>query len=199
MTLPAGQPTFDRVVTRLGEPLEAALDRALTGYAEILPQAALLLDASSSGVMWFDDGVPTHATHTGTGATGTDVLAELAATGPFRVRLVSLSADNLHHARPDEATLPPDAPAKRLAGDESLARRTRKRAGTESDGSTDGGLDAVEAFLEDDEKIRAIRDRARAEAKRRAEEWGFDDLNASSEQTGSSESEERDQDEPSRM
>lgn len=175
MTLPSGEISFDRVVTALDEPLSAALERSLTGYAEVVPQAALLLDATGSGVLWFDDGVPTHATHTGTGGTGTDVLAELAATGPFRVRLVAVTGPALER-RPSGATLPPDAPAERLAGDESLAARTRKRAGTTTRRSNDEGLDAVEAFLADDEKIRAIRDRARAEAKRKAGEWGFDEL-----------------------
>lgn len=176
MTVPSGQPSFDRVVTALDEPLSAALDRSLSGYAEIVPQAALLLDASGSGVLWFEDGVPTHATHTGTGVTGPDVLAELAATGPFRVRLVPVKGADLEANRPTGATLPPDAPAERLAGDEALAARTRERAGTDVAGPADETLDAVEAFLADDEKIRAIRDRARAEAKRKAEEWGFDAL-----------------------
>jgi hypothetical protein len=176
MTVPGGQPTFDRVVTGLDEPLGAALDRSLSGYAEVVPQAALLLDASGSGVLWFENGVPTHATHTGTGATGADVLAELAATGPYRVRLVSVSPETLVANRPANATLPPDAPAERLAGDESLAARTRERAGVSSAPATDDSLDAVEAFLADDEKIRAIRDQARAEAKRKADEWGFDEL-----------------------
>ena len=33
----------------------------------------------------------------------------------------------------------------------------------------------MEAFLEDEEKIAAIRERAKAEAERRAEEWGLDE------------------------
>lgn len=175
MTLPSGRATFDRVVTGLTEPLAAALDRELTGYAEVVPQAALLLDVSGSGVLWFEDGVPTHAAHTGTGVTGTDVLAELAATGPFRVRLVALPESDLA-ARPDGAALPADAPAERLAGDEALATRTRERAGSVEARPGEQGLDAVEAFLEDDQKIRAIRERARAEAKRKADDWGFAEL-----------------------
>lgn len=180
MTLPTGRATFDRVVTELAEPLAVALDRDLTGYAEIVPQATLLFDETGSGVLWFEDGVPTHASHTGTGATGTDVLANLAATGPYRVRLVSVADDEMA-ARPEGAALSPEAPAKRLAGDESLAARTRDRAGIASDRSTDDGLDAVEAFLADEEKIRSIRERAREEAKRKADEWGFDDLDGCSE------------------
>lgn len=176
MTLPDGNPAFDRVVMALDEPLEAALERGLSGYAEVVPQAALLLDANGSGVLWFEDGVPTHATHTGSGATGTDVLAELAATGPYRVRLVPLSPSDLA-SRPTGARLPPGAAAERLAGDDRLAARTRDRAGDgPSETANEEGLDAVESFLADDEKIRAIRERARAEAKRTAAEWGFDDL-----------------------
>jgi hypothetical protein len=34
----------------------------------------------------------------------------------------------------------------------------------------------VEAFLEDDEKIDAIRERAREEATERADEWGFEEF-----------------------
>ncbi|MFB6124770.1 MAG: hypothetical protein ABEJ59_02270 [Halanaeroarchaeum sp.] len=176
MTLPPGDPTFDRVVAGMGDPLAAALDRSLTGYAEVVPQAALLLDADGQAVLWFEDGLPTHATHTRTGARGTDVLAELAATGPYRVRLVPVAADRFDPPG-DGATLSPAAPAERLAGEDRLAERTRDRADLDPAAATDGdGLDAVEAFLEDDEKIRAIRDRARAEAKRTASEWNLGDL-----------------------
>lgn len=176
MTLPEGHASFDRVVTELDVPLSAALDRSVTGYMEIVPQAALLLDASGSAVLWLDNGVPTHASHTGTGATGASVLADIAATGPFRVRIVSLDGSDLG-ARPGDATLPPAAPAERLAGDDDLADRTRRRAGDQSlSSSEDSGIDAVETFLQDDEKIRAIREHARAEAERKAEEWGFGDL-----------------------
>jgi hypothetical protein len=37
------------------------------------------------------------------------------------------------------------------------------------------GQDPVEAFLADEERIEAIRAEARAEAERRAEEWGLDE------------------------
>ncbi|MFB6135009.1 MAG: hypothetical protein ABEJ55_08480 [Halanaeroarchaeum sp.] len=176
MTLPAGPSSFDRVVTELDLPLAAALDRSITGYLEIVPQAALLLDASGSGVIWVADGVPTHASHTGTGATGPSVLADIAATGPFRVRIVALDDGDME-ARPADASLSPGAPAERLAGDDELAERTRRRAGEESISAAEAsGIDAVETFLRDDEKIRAIREHARAEAERKADEWGFGDL-----------------------
>lgn len=191
MSVPDGQVTFDRVVTGLEEPLEVALDRSLTGYAEVVPQAALLLDASGSGLLYFEDGVPLGARHTGTGAVGSDALAELAATGPYRVRLVPTDLATVRD-RSAGSSLPPDAPAQRLAGEESLARRTRRRAGTTETGPTAEGLDAVEAFLADDEKIAAIRNRAKAEAKRKAAEWGFEGL---SEETEDPEGGERGEDE----
>ncbi|MFB6093968.1 MAG: hypothetical protein ABEJ77_03405 [Halanaeroarchaeum sp.] len=192
MSAPDGQATFDRVVTGLDEPLRVALDRPLTGYAEVVPQAALLLDASGSGLLYFEEGVPVAARHTGTGATGPDALAALAATGPYRVRLVPIDEATVAD-RSAGASLPPDAPAQRLAGDEALARRTRRRAGTTETEPAAEGLDAVEAFLADDEKIAAIRNRARAEARRRAEEWGFASL---SDETQDVEGQERDEDEP---
>jgi len=69
--------------------------------------------------------------------------------------------------------------ADRLAGDPDLAERTRTAAPAEweadaESGGEDGSLDAVEAFLDDEEKIAAIRDRAREEARERAEQWGLD-------------------------
>jgi len=74
-------------------------------------------------------------------------------------------------------------PAERLAGDPDLAARTRERAPDErvTDGkpespATDEGMDAVEAFLEDEGKIEAIREQARTEARERAQEWGLTDV-----------------------
>ncbi|UPV72900.1 hypothetical protein M0R89_10100 [Halorussus limi] len=98
----------------------------------------------------------------------------------------------------------PGLVADRLAGDPDLAERTRAVApsewhdaggadddagvetsdkgsasdsGSESDrgpASDSGSPSAVEAFLDDEEKIDAIRDRAREEARERAEEWGLE-------------------------
>lgn len=170
MSLPAGQTCFERVVMAVDEPLAEALDRGLTGYGEVVPQAGLLGDGAGTGVIWFDDGVPVGARHTGSGRTGGEALADIAETGPYRVRLVDVDA------LPDGAHQPlaPGAPAERLAGDETLAARTRSAAEVTTPETAEAELDAVEAFLADEEKIEAIQQQAAAEARRRAEEWGFD-------------------------
>lgn len=171
MSLPAGQPCFDRVVMAVDRPLREALERDLSGYGVIVPGAGLLGQGTGKGVIWFEDGIPVDARHTGTGRTGGEALADIAETGPYRVRLVE--AD-----RPAEWTsgesLPPAAPAERLAGDEALAERTREAAGDRSAEDQTNELDAVEAFLADEDKIEAIQEQAAAEARRRAEEWGFE-------------------------
>jgi hypothetical protein len=64
-------------------------------------------------------------------------------------------------------------PAERLAGDQSLADRTREAA--PADRRDDDETDPVAAFLDDEAKVDAIREQARTEARRRAEEWGLDD------------------------
>jgi hypothetical protein len=166
MTAPAGNPTFDRVVMSVGEPLREALDNDLQGYAEIVPQAGLLGDAAGCCRLWFEDGVPVGATHTGTGRTDAAALADIAETGPYRVRLVAVADPS--QVQPGD--LPPDAPAEQVVGDSDLAERTRERAS--GDGEQDGAdLDAVEAFLADEEKIEAIKQRAAMEARERAAEW----------------------------
>lgn len=171
MTLPEGQPCFDRVVMAVDGPLGEALERSLTGYGEIVPQAGLLGDGVGAGIIWFEDGIPIRARHSGTGRTGSAALADIAETGPYRVRLVEATLpDRIDGAR----TLPPAAPAERLAGDESLAERTREVAGDSPTEDSEAEIDAVEAFLADDAKIEAIQQQAAAEARRRAEEWGFE-------------------------
>ncbi|MFB6153163.1 MAG: hypothetical protein ABEJ27_02820 [Halodesulfurarchaeum sp.] len=175
MTLPAGQPCFDRVVMSVDEPLEAALDRSLSGYGIIVPQAGLLGDGAGEGVIWFAEGVPIRARHTASGRTGSEALADIAETGPYRVRLVEVGGLEEAAADPD---LSPGAPAERLAGNEALAERTREAATHPVGGGPAEELDAVEAFLADTEKIEAIQRQARAEARQRATEWGLDDLAA---------------------
>ena len=171
MSLPAGQPCFDRVVMAVDRPLREALDRELSGYGVIVPGAGLLGQGTGKGVIWFEDGIPVDARHTGTGRTAGEALADIAETGPYRVRLVE--ADRAAEWTSDES-LPPAAPAERLAGDEALAERTREVAGERSVADSTNELDAVEAFLADEDKIEAIQEQAAAEARRRAEEWGFD-------------------------
>ncbi|WP_458190024.1 hypothetical protein [Haladaptatus sp. NG-WS-4] len=84
--------------------------------------------------------------------------------------------DAVHDA--DDRRIPPGMPAERLEGDPELAVRTRDRAPTasfERDDRDGESTSAVEAFLEDDEKIAAIQEQARAEAERQAAEWGLDE------------------------
>ena len=178
MTLPSGQPCFDRVVMAVDEPLAEALDRELTGYGVIVPQAGLLGAGTGKGVIWFDSGIPCSARHTGTGRTGSEALADIAETGPYRVRLVDTALPETVRER---ASLAPGAPAERVAGDPDLAERTRQAAGGNSTANSDGELDAVEAFLADEDKIEAIQQQAAAEARNRAAEWGFEGIAATSE------------------
>lgn len=173
MTLPSGQPCFDRVVLAVDEPLAEALDRDLTGYGVIVPQAGLLGEGTGKGVLWFDSGIPCSARHTGTGRTGSEALADIAETGPYRVRLVDTA---LPETVREGASLAPGAPAERVAGDPDLAERTRQAAGGNSTADSDAELDAVEAFLADEDKIEAIQQQAAAEARNRAAEWGFDGI-----------------------
>lgn len=167
--------TFARVVDDAAAALELVLDRELTGYAEFTPQDALLLDADGEGVVVFDGGVPTHVEHTGSGRGGSAALADLAVPGPLRVECYA--GDDGPVPRTDRYAVAPGTPAEQLAGDGDLAARTRDAAdvdaGAETADATDD-LDAVEAFLADEEKVEAIKDRAAAEAERRADEWGFD-------------------------
>jgi hypothetical protein len=179
MKLPSGRLVRKRVVSDLGTALSSALDTALTGYARLESQDALLLDADGVGVLTFEDGVPVVAYHTGTDTSGQDALADIAVSGPYLLELYRLDADVLAdvHAT-DEFRVPPGTPAERLCGDQQLAERTRERAPasrlTATDATTADEPNAVEAFLDDDEKIAAIQERAREEAEQRATEWGFD-------------------------
>lgn len=163
--------TFARVVPDAGDALELALDRELTGYAVLTPQDALLLDESGAGVVAFEDGVPTHVEHAGTGRGGAAALADVAAPGPLRVECYA--GDDGPVPRTGRCSVAPDTPAVRLAGDDALAERTRAAADIDSETEN---VDAVEAFLADEQKVRAIQERAREEAAERAEEWGFEEF-----------------------
>lgn len=160
-----GRLAFSRTVTDLSIPLAAALDAEHTGYAVLEPQQTILLDSTDRLTLFFDDGVPTHARHSD-GRTGGAALASLADAAPCRVELRESDS-----APPAGATVAPDAPADHLAGDVRLAERTRAAAPDDVDDAD--GLDAVEAFLADEDAIEDIQERARAEAERRADEWGF--------------------------
>ena len=175
MKLPRGELLRQRTVTDLATHLETALDDRLTGYARLESQDSLLLDADGIGVLTFEDGVPTVAYHTGTDAGGTEALADIAVSGPYRVELYRLDHDVLAPAHETaDLTIPPAAPAERLAGDPELAERIREIAPDTRLGGDEQTTDAVAAFLEDGETIETIRERARDEAKTSAEKWGFD-------------------------
>ncbi len=180
MRLPQGRLRKSRVVTDPREPLAEVLDRGVTGYAVFEPQDALLLDADGRGVVTFTDGVPVVAYHTGTDRGGPPALADLAVPGPYHVSVFELDAADLAPVHDvEELCVPPGMPAERLAGDPALADSTRRAAPADrpATGECDEGDDhgAVEAFLEDEEKISAIREQARQEAKQRAAEWGLND------------------------
>jgi len=163
--------TFARVVDDPASALSLALDRELTGYAVFTPQDALLLDESGAGVVAFDDGVPTHVEHEGTGRGGAAALADFATPGPLRVECYADGDGPV--PRTERCAVAPDTPAARLAGADALAERTREAADVEA---TTDDVDAVEAFLANEEKVEAIRERAREEAAERAEEWGFEEF-----------------------
>lgn len=177
MTVPDGRLRARRVVADLGGPLADALDWALTGYLR-LESDSLLLDERGATILTVEEGVPVAATHTGGDAAGAEALAEAAAEGLYRLELRELEAAKLpefHHH--DRARVPPTLPANQLVGDSELVARTRERAPETrlaEAGSDEPGLAAVESFLDDGEAISSIRDRARSEARSRADEWGFE-------------------------
>ncbi|MFB6308795.1 MAG: hypothetical protein ABEH35_05640 [Haloarculaceae archaeon] len=185
MKLPEGRLVRSRVVDEPRHPLADALDRELTGYAVLEPQDTLLLDGDGRGVLTFENGVPVVAYHTGSDRGGPAALADLAVPGPYHVELYAVDGDDLAPIHDEPAVrVPPGMPAERLAGDPALAASTRRAAPDEDrdrEPATGGASEddradqsAVEAFLEDEEKIEAIRQRAREEASERAQEWGFD-------------------------
>jgi hypothetical protein len=171
--LPRGELLRSRVVPDPGDLLEDALDRRLTGYATIVPGDALLLDEEGQGLLTFEDGVPIVAYHERTDRGGESALADLA-RAPWRVELVGCEPSGLVDAHRTEAwRVPPGVPAERVAGAPELAGRTRRRAPGDRVGENEPDLGAVEAFLDNAERIEQVRAEARAEAERRAEEWGF--------------------------
>ncbi len=177
MTRPRGELVRSRVVTDPAIALTTALERRLTGCAVFEPQDSLLLDADGHGVLSFEDGVPIQAHHTGTGRGGPKAVADLAVPGPYSVELYRQSPNEREtDFHTDERHIPPGMPAERLAGDPSLAAKTRECVPKHPTGEPETEpTSAVEAFLEDEEKIAAIREQARREAERRATEWGLDD------------------------
>ena len=183
MKLPDGRLLRSRVVTDPRTVLADALDRAVTGYAVLEPQGSLLLDDEGRCVLTFAEGVPVVAYHTGTDRGGPRALGDLAASGPYRLNLYTVARESLESVHDRDAfRVPPGMAAERLAGDQSLADRTREAAPVDrgasedrtNDADSERDVGAVEAFLEDERKIEAIREQAREDARKRAEEWGFE-------------------------
>lgn len=177
MNLPQGQLLRRRVLNSLGTVLEGALERELTGYARLEPQDALLLDSERSGVLTFENGVPCAVYHPSTDTGGSNALTKIASSGPYRLELYELDSnvlDSVHES--DSLVVPPGLPAQILTGNEQLAERTRERApGSQRETATteQSGLGAVESFLDDENRIKTIRDQARTEAHSRARDWNL--------------------------
>jgi len=175
LTIPRGTLLRSRVVSDVGTTLARALDRGLTGYATLVPQETLLLSGEARGVLTFADGVPVLAYNTVTDSGGPAALAELAVPGPYRAELYAVDAARLEAAHETDALrVAPAAAATELADDQALAERTREAAPDDRLRADDGDDDAVASFLADDDRIEAIREQARAEARDRAAEWGLD-------------------------
>lgn len=174
--IPRGTLVRSHVVTDPGVALAGVLDRELTGYALFEPHDAVLLDADTRGVITFEDGVPVLAYEVESDTGGAGALGALAVPGPYSVDVFELPASALATAHDaDSLRVPPGVPANRLAGDAALAARTRERAPADRTTDTADSDDPVAAFLADDEKIAAIREQARTEARERAAEWGLDE------------------------
>ena len=170
----AGTLTHRAVVTELGDVLESVLDAELTGYVRLTGTESLLLDRGAT-VLTVRDGVPTAAVHTSTELVGTDALADATVSSLYRVECYELGEAELSSVQlPETARFAPDVPATQFVGDPELARRTREQAPPEhADEPADPGLGAVASFLEDEETIKTIQNRARTEARERADRWGF--------------------------
>lgn len=174
MRLPRGRLVRSRVVADPATPLADELERELTGYAVLEPQEAILLEGDGHGVLTFQAGVPVVAYHAGTDRGGPGALADLAQPGPYAADLYRLSPgdlDRVHEA--EDLRVGPGTPAERLGGDPELAVRTRQAAPPDRTGGA--GPDPVVSFLEDEQKLAAIREQAREQARQRATEWGLDD------------------------
>jgi hypothetical protein len=191
MRIPRGELVRSRVVGSAAEPLRDALDRGLTGYLRLEPGDTVLLDDETTGVITVAEGVPVLAYEAATDRGGRAALDAVAAPGPYRAELHAVAPDAMAdaHDEPDPGlAVPPAAPADRLAGDPALVDRTREAAPDArlADEPAGPGPDAggLEAFLADEERVAAVREEARAEARSRAAEWGLTDQLAAAADAG---------------
>jgi hypothetical protein len=167
MALP-GRLVRSRVVDDPATLFASLLDRRFTGHVTLDPADALLLDDGARAILGFEEGVPATAYHGTADVGGRAALHALAGAGPFRAELFACEAGAVGEHSPGRA-IDPAAPARIIADDDVLARRTAAVA-PDTD-PPDPSLDAVEAFLADEEAVSALRERAREEAEQRAAEW----------------------------
>ncbi len=165
-----------RVIDEFETILETVLQEQITGYVRVEPGKTLILDAEERGVITFTDGIPMAAYHAGVDVAGDQALSKLSTLGPFRVELYAVSESRLTAIHNDHSLLvPPGRPAERLAGDPQLAERTRAMAPEQRlEQARQESEDALTAFLEDQSRIKELREQAQTEAKRRAKQWGLD-------------------------
>jgi hypothetical protein len=159
-----------QVTADLRDPLETALDGRLTGYLRIASEGGLLLESGAT-VLTFEDGVPRAAFRTDGDTAGADALADAAVAALYRIERYELSSSELATHHDADARVPPALPAEQLVGDGTLVSRTREHAS--GDAPDDPGFEAVHSFLEDQKTIATIRERARTEARERADSWDF--------------------------
>jgi len=171
MTALPGDLVRARVVEDLDRVLGAVLDRGFTGHVAIEPGDTLLFDDDGRAILALADGLPRYAYHAGVDRGGPAALDALVSAGPYRVECYACPRTVVGDRSPG-APVDPAAPAQRLTDNDALVRRTRAAA-PDAD-PADPDIDAVEAFLEDEETVEAIRERAREEASRRAADWGLD-------------------------
>ena len=126
------------------------------------PQDSLLLDGDGYGVLTLEDGIPVEAHHTGTGRGGPEAVADPAVPGPYSVELYRHPADERETIHgPDDRQSSRNA-GRTAGGRPELAAKTRERAPERPTTETETSpTSAVEAFLQDEEKIAAIREQAR--------------------------------------
>lgn len=169
MALP-GELVRSRVVDDPASLLAALLDRGFSGHVTLDPADALLLDGGGRAIVGFSEGIPVSASHPDSQGSGRAALEVLSGAGPFRAELYACSTAVLSERSLGDPIDPAD-PAEIVAVDDALARRTAAAA-PDTDPPAPS-LDAVESFLADDEAVEALQERAREEARLRAEEWDF--------------------------
>ena len=176
MNISEGQLKRSQVVAEFGPVLAELLAEQLTGYSRIEPGDSVVLEADGAGVLTFNSGVPVAAYHTASDATGEAALEELSRLGPFSIEVYTASTAVLNTVQEtDAALIPPERPAELLAGDPTLADRTRAQASTaQLDRTREATEEALISFLSDEKRIEQIRREAKQQARRRAQRWGLD-------------------------